>query len=65
MSIFARKGSGRGGGGGGGGRHGDDDVVESLKIHALLCSIGFLVLLPIGVLTARYLRTFTGRCVQA
>jgi len=29
--------------------------------HALLCSIGFLVLLPLGVLLARYARTFTRR----
>ncbi|KII84247.1 hypothetical protein PLICRDRAFT_179510 [Plicaturopsis crispa FD-325 SS-3] len=29
--------------------------------HALLSSIGFLILLPLGVLVTRYLRTFTAR----
>ncbi|KAJ7185879.1 hypothetical protein C8R46DRAFT_1061958 [Mycena filopes] len=29
--------------------------------HALLCSIGFLVLLPLGALLPRYARTFTNR----
>jgi hypothetical protein len=32
-----------------------------VRTHALLESIGFLVLLPIGVLVARYTRTFTAR----
>ncbi|KAJ8509441.1 hypothetical protein ONZ45_g8384 [Pleurotus djamor] len=27
--------------------------------HAILCTIGFLIILPIGSLVARYLRTFT------
>jgi len=27
--------------------------------HALLCTVGFLILLPVGVLVARYTRTFT------
>jgi hypothetical protein len=29
--------------------------------HALLCTIGFMILLPIGVLVPRYLRTLTQR----
>ncbi|KAJ6609094.1 hypothetical protein B0H10DRAFT_2165067 [Mycena sp. CBHHK59/15] len=29
--------------------------------HAILCTIGFLILLPLGVLLARYARTFTQR----
>ena len=29
--------------------------------HAFFCSIGFLVMLPIGAISARYLRTFTGK----
>lgn len=29
--------------------------------HALLCTIGFLILLPVGTLVARYARTFTRR----
>ncbi len=29
--------------------------------HALLCAIGFLILLPVGTLVARYARTFTRR----
>ncbi len=28
--------------------------------HAILCTIGFLILLPAGALLARYARTFTG-----
>ncbi|KXN84643.1 hypothetical protein AN958_12243 [Leucoagaricus sp. SymC.cos] len=32
---------------------------KQAKTHAILCSIGFLVLLPIGALIARYSRTFT------
>jgi len=34
---------------------------KKIRNHALLCSIGFLVLLPVGVLIARYTRTFTNR----
>jgi len=30
-----------------------------IKRHAVLCSVGFLILLPLGTLIARYLRTFT------
>ncbi|KLO13720.1 hypothetical protein SCHPADRAFT_903922 [Schizopora paradoxa] len=30
-----------------------------IKRHAVLCSVGFLILLPLGSLVARYLRTFT------
>jgi Na+/H+ antiporter NhaA len=32
---------------------------QQIKTHAILCAIGFLVLLPIGVLIARLTRTFT------
>ncbi len=32
-----------------------------IKRHAVLCSVGFLILLPLGTLIARYLRTFTRR----
>ncbi|PFH48966.1 hypothetical protein AMATHDRAFT_64230 [Amanita thiersii Skay4041] len=34
---------------------------KQARNHALLCSIGFLVLLPVGVLLARYARTFTNK----
>ncbi|KAJ7199319.1 hypothetical protein B0H12DRAFT_1197190 [Mycena haematopus] len=34
---------------------------KKARTHALLCSIGFLILLPLGVLLARYARTFTKR----
>ncbi|ESK89402.1 hypothetical protein Moror_16177 [Moniliophthora roreri MCA 2997] len=29
--------------------------------HAILCTTGFLILLPLGVLVARYMRSFTNR----
>lgn len=29
--------------------------------HAILCTVGFLILLPLGVLLARYARTFARR----
>ncbi|KAF5336249.1 hypothetical protein D9758_014359 [Tetrapyrgos nigripes] len=29
--------------------------------HAILCTVGFLILLPLGTLLARYARTFTNR----
>ena len=54
--------------GGDGGDGGDDGLTFSVALspidkqirkHALLCSIGFIVLLPLGSLVARYLRTFT------
>jgi len=32
---------------------------QQIKTHAILCAIGFLILLPIGVLIARLTRTFT------
>ncbi|KAI0067008.1 hypothetical protein BV25DRAFT_1795970 [Artomyces pyxidatus] len=32
-----------------------------IRTHALLVSIGFLIFLPLGTLTARYLRTYTNR----
>ncbi|KAJ7017175.1 hypothetical protein C8F04DRAFT_1054523 [Mycena alexandri] len=46
-----------------------DDVfsfpLSSIEImarnHAILCTVGFLILLPLGVLLARYARTFTRR----
>jgi len=53
---------------GGGGEVGDANGLFSLPLspiemkartHALLCSTGFLILLPLGVLLARYTRTFT------
>ncbi|KAJ7578684.1 hypothetical protein C8J56DRAFT_968778 [Mycena floridula] len=31
------------------------------RTHAILCSVGFLILLPLGSLIARYSRTFTSR----
>lgn len=34
-------------------------IEKQLRTHAILCSVGFLVILPIGALTARYSRTFT------
>ncbi|KAK7447734.1 hypothetical protein VKT23_013990 [Stygiomarasmius scandens] len=29
--------------------------------HAILCTVGFLILLPLGIVFARYLRTFTNK----
>jgi hypothetical protein len=68
-------GSGGGGGGEGGGGEGglgeDGNSVTSAGLsplevmarnHALLCTIGFLILLPVGSLVARYARTFTNKC---
>ena len=43
---------------------GEADFSEFKKdasVHGLLASISFLVVLPAGVLIARYLRTFTHR----
>ncbi|KAL5495997.1 hypothetical protein ACEPAH_3229 [Sanghuangporus vaninii] len=34
-------------------------IDKQLRKHALLCSIGFIILLPLGSLVGRYLRTFT------
>jgi len=36
-----------------------DATEEKLKKHAILSSVGFLIVLPLGALIARYLRTFT------
>jgi ABC-type phosphate transport system permease subunit len=36
---------------------------KKVRTHALLMGIAFLVIIPIGVLIARYLRTFTNRSV--
>jgi len=33
-------------------------IDKRIRTHALLSSIGFIILLPFGVLVARYLRTF-------
>jgi hypothetical protein len=35
-----------------------------VRNHALLAGIAFLVIVPIGVLIPRYLRTFTNRLVH-
>ena len=34
---------------------------KDVTVHGLLAGISFLVVLPAGVLVARYLRTFTNR----
>ncbi|EJC98208.1 uncharacterized protein FOMMEDRAFT_143304 [Fomitiporia mediterranea MF3/22] len=34
---------------------------KQIRKHALLCSIGFIFLLPVGVLIGRYFRTFTSK----
>ncbi|TFK68344.1 hypothetical protein BDN72DRAFT_841918 [Pluteus cervinus] len=61
---------GNGGGGGGDGGDGGGSPQQDIRLlpvevmarnHALLCSIGFLILLPLGVLVARYVRTFTNK----
>ena len=36
---------------------------KKVRTHALLMGIAFLVIIPTGVLIARYLRTFTNRSV--
>lgn len=33
------------------------DIEKRARNHAILCTIGFLILLPIGTLVARYSRT--------
>ncbi|KAF7360135.1 Cytochrome b561 domain-containing protein [Mycena venus] len=66
------RGGGGGGGGGDGGEGGQDGAPTTFVIplspleikarnHAILCTVGFLILLPLGVLLARYARTFTRR----
>ncbi|KAJ6583005.1 hypothetical protein DFH09DRAFT_1245911 [Mycena vulgaris] len=65
----AEPGDDGGNGGGGGAAAGGDSVVtfplNSIEImarnHAILCTVGFLILLPLGVLLARYARTFSRR----
>ena len=53
------------GGDGGGGNIERDIPLLPLEVlarnHALLSSIGFLIMLPLGVLVARYARTFTNK----
>ena len=34
---------------------------KDASAHGLLAGLSFLVILPTGILTARYLRTFTNR----
>ncbi|KAJ8075840.1 hypothetical protein PM082_021472 [Marasmius tenuissimus] len=36
-------------------------IERQVRQHAILCATGFLILLPVGVLVARYTRTFTNR----
>ncbi|KAJ6557874.1 hypothetical protein B0H19DRAFT_1028419 [Mycena capillaripes] len=66
----SRDDGGNGGGGGPGPSGGANAPVGQLLIplspieikarnHAILCTVGFLILLPLGVLLARYARTFT------
>ena len=38
---------------------------KTVRDHALLASIAFLIIMPLGVLVPRYLRTFTNRWVPA
>jgi hypothetical protein len=38
---------------------------KKVRSHALLVAIAFLVVLPLGVLIPRYLRTFTNRLVHS
>ncbi|KAF9448143.1 hypothetical protein P691DRAFT_670095 [Macrolepiota fuliginosa MF-IS2] len=38
-----------------------NSLEKQAKTHAILCTTGFLVLLPIGVLVARYTRTYTAK----
>jgi len=40
-------------------------AAKPAKNHAILVATGFLILIPIGVLTARYLRTFNRHWVNA
>ncbi|KAK7044898.1 cytochrome b561 domain-containing protein [Favolaschia claudopus] len=68
-------GSGKGRGGGDGGAEDADPggtaggffdfpltpIEVVARRHAILCTVGFLILLPLGVLLARYARTFTRR----
>lgn len=67
----SRDDGGNGGGGGGPGPSGGANAPTGLssfplsaieikaRNHAILCTVGFLILLPLGVLLARYARTFT------
>lgn len=36
-----------------------------IVVHAVFCALGFLVVLPAGILSARYLRTFTDTWFQS
>lgn len=38
-----------------------NDIERRARNHAVLCTTGFLILLPVGVLVARYTRTYTRR----
>ena len=38
-----------------------NDIERRARNHAILCTTGFLILLPVGVLVARYTRTYTNR----
>ena len=40
-----------------------NDIERRARNHAILCTTGFLILLPVGVLVARYTRTYTNRWV--
>ncbi|KAF8887573.1 hypothetical protein BD779DRAFT_1526991 [Infundibulicybe gibba] len=36
-------------------------IERTVRSHGILCTVGFLILLPIGVLVARYARNWTNR----
>ncbi|KAK0203899.1 hypothetical protein DFS33DRAFT_1260495 [Desarmillaria ectypa] len=36
-------------------------IEQQLKTHAILCTTGFLILLPVGVLVPRYTRIYTNK----
>jgi hypothetical protein len=39
-------------------------IEKRVRNHAVLETVGFLILLPLGVLIARYARAFTSRCAR-
>jgi hypothetical protein len=41
----------------------DQSYVDTARAHAILASVTFLVVLPLGVLIPRYFRTFTTKSV--
>ncbi|THU90124.1 hypothetical protein K435DRAFT_864601 [Dendrothele bispora CBS 962.96] len=37
------------------------EIERLARNHGILCTVGFMILLPLGIVIARYLRTFTNK----